>query len=338
MLYNTFMNIDRKQFIINVLYFACWALIIYVGFQYLLPIFLPFLFAYFLSVLSHRITKDQSTLILLVIYIVVGFLLALIIIALISNLQDFITRIPSIYRETLEPYFSNLYSQLEDLVESLDIEVLRQSLETVLALVKDAVSTLVNKIVSLLSSAVVSIPNAMFSVIIFIVASFYFTADYDKVQGFISRNMSTLHEYGREKLGVIVVAYAKIMSLTFIEVTIGLLILGIPNALLLGVITAIVDILPVLGTGTVLIPWGIIELVVGNWKGIGILVLYVVITIIRQYVEPKIVGKELDIPPLLSLMSMVLGLRLFGLKGMIGLPLIISFYLYKRNSDIIKNA
>ena len=152
------MNIDRKQFIIDFLYFACWALIIYVGFQYLLPIFFPFVFAYFLSVISHRITKDQSTLILLVIYIVVGFILALIIIALISNLQDFIQRIPTIYRETLEPYFSNLYSQLEDLVEQLDIEVLRQSLETVLALVKDAASTLLNKLMSLLSSAVVSIP------------------------------------------------------------------------------------------------------------------------------------------------------------------------------------
>ena len=338
MLYNSCMNIDRKQFIIDFAYYACWAAIIYVGFKYLFPIFLPFLLGYLLSVLSHRITKDQSTLILLVIYIVLGFVFALIIIALISNLQDFIPRIPTIYRETLEPYFSNLYDRLEILVENLGIDILRQSLETILTLVRDAVSTLLNKLVTILSSAVVSIPSAMFSIMIFIVASFYFTADYDKVQGFISRRLSTVYEFSKDKLSVVITAYSKIMLLTFIEVTVGLLIMGIPNAILLAFITAIVDILPVLGTGTVLIPWGIIELIVGSWRGIGILVLYVLITIIRQYIEPRIVGKELDIPPLLSLMSMVLGLRLFGLKGMIGLPLIISFYLYKRNSDIIKNA
>ena len=330
-------NSNRKSFLINFAYYACWLVIIYVGFEYLLPIFLPFILAYMLSALSHKITKNQSTLMLVLIYIVLGFLLVLIIMSIVSGLAAFITRVPSIYKNNIEPYFLELYYRLDALIEKLNIDFLKDSLESILNILKDGVGTILNKTVSLLSSVVFSIPSILFSIVIFIIASFYFTADYDKVQQRINRYFPSLQSFTSEKLSQIATAYGKIMCMTFVEVSIGLLILGFKYPLLIGAITAVVDILPVLGSGTVLIPWGIFEIVIGNWKGVGLLVLYIIITIVRQYIEPRFVGKELDIPPLLSLMSMVIGLRLFGFAGMLGFPLMVSFYQYKRTNDILNN-
>ena len=92
-------------------------------------------------------------------------------------------------------------------------------------------------------------------------------------------------------------------------------------ALLLGLLIAIIDILPVLGTGTVLIPWGIAELLFENTAlGIGLLVLYAVITVIRNFAEPKIVGRQMGINPLFTLLSMFIGIKLLGFAGVIIFP------------------
>ena len=96
----------------------------------------------------------------------------------------------------------------------------------------------------------------------------------------------------------------------------------IEYSLLLAIIIAFIDILPVLGVGTVLIPWGLITLLMKDFRtGTGLLILYGIITILRQFIEPKIIGKSLGLHPLVSLISMYMGFRLFGVFGMITGPL-----------------
>lgn len=111
--------------------------------------------------------------------------------------------------------------------------------------------------------------------------------------------------------------------LTFLQMFIGLAVLGIPYAFLLALLIAAVDFLPLLGTGIILIPWSVICLLLGEVKlGIGLIVLYGVSTVIRQVLEPKLIGEGLGLHPLLSLFSMYAGLRLFGVGGMILAPLV----------------
>ena len=115
--------------------------------------------------------------------------------------------------------------------------------------------------------------------------------------------------------------YAILMLMTFLELLAGFLILRVKYALLLSLLIAVVDILPVLGTGTVLIPWGIAGLILKNTAlGIGILVLYAVITVIRNFAEPKIIGKQIGINPLFTLLSMFIGIKLLGFAGVIIFP------------------
>ncbi len=100
----------------------------------------------------------------------------------------------------------------------------------------------------------------------------------------------------------------------------------IPYAMTVALVIAVLDILPILGTGSVLIPWGILAAVNGNFKmALGVVLLYLVITVVRNIIEPKLVGKQVGLHPVLTLAGMLLGLRFAGFIGMLGVPFLLAF-------------
>ncbi len=124
-----------------------------------------------------------------------------------------------------------------------------------------------------------------------------------------------------------------ITLITFLELFVAFTVLGIKYAFLIALVIAVIDILPVLGTGTVLIPWSIFLLLIGDYyTGIALIIVYIVIAVIRQIIEPKIVGKYIGLYPLLTLVAMYTGLRVMGVLGLITFPLII-IIVKKLNDD-----
>ncbi len=120
------------------------------------------------------------------------------------------------------------------------------------------------------------------------------------------------------------------MFITFCELAIGLTILkfiGVMNnsyTFIIAIAIAIFDILPVAGSGGILIPWALIALISGDvGQAIGLIVIYIVISIIRQYIEPKIVGDSLGVNPLVTLAGLYFGLKLFGFMGMFIVPILV---------------
>lgn len=139
-------------------------------------------------------------------------------------------------------------------------------------------------------------------------------------------------------LGKMGKSYSIIILVTFAELTVGLLLLkaiGLYTGgyiFAIALLTAIVDILPVLGTGTILIPWAVYSFCTGKIGfGIGILVIYAIIGVVRQVIEPKLVASQLGLPPYLMLMAMFVGTQLFGFIGLFLLP--ITFTLIKVLND-----
>ena len=174
------------------------------------------------------------------------------------------------------------------------------------------------------------------AVVIGIIAWILFTKDYDKVVHFIKLQLPAKHknllsetkQLFSKTIVKMLRAYALIMFITFCELFLGFTVMntiGIMHnayAVVIAIGIAIFDILPVAGSGGILIPWALISLLGGNTKqGIGLLVLYVVITVIRQYIEPKIVGQTLGVNPLVTLMGLYFGLKIFGFIGMFLVPL-----------------
>lgn len=123
-------------------------------------------------------------------------------------------------------------------------------------------------------------------------------------------------------------AYAIIMFITFCELAIGFTILNVIGVMnnkyiyIIALATAIFDILPVAGSGGVLLPWAAVAFVMGDvGQGIGMLVIYAVITVVRQYLEPKIVGDSLGVNPIITLAGLYFGLKIFGFMGMFIVPI-----------------
>jgi predicted PurR-regulated permease PerM len=118
-------------------------------------------------------------------------------------------------------------------------------------------------------------------------------------------------------------AYGILLLLTFALLLIGFWILGVEYAFLLAFLIALADLLPVIGVGTILIPWGIIMLIQKEfYLGFGLLILFLAISLIRQVAEPKVLGKSLGLHPLLALFATYVGFTLFGLLGMILAPIV----------------
>ena len=126
------------------------------------------------------------------------------------------------------------------------------------------------------------------------------------------------------------------MSLTFVELSIGLTIIHVPNSVIIALLIAIFDILPVLGTGGIMIPWVVISAFSGDYPlALGLLIVYVVITIIRNILEPKIVGSQIGLHPVITLCSMFIGVQLFGVIGLFGFPIGLSLLRYLNENGTI---
>ncbi len=123
-------------------------------------------------------------------------------------------------------------------------------------------------------------------------------------------------------------AYGLIMFITFCELFLGLTILNLIGVMdngyvfMIAIAIAVFDILPVAGSGGILIPWAVVSVILGSYpQAIGLIIIYVIITVIRQYIEPKIVGTSLGVHPIVTLAGLYFGLKLFGFMGMFIVPL-----------------
>lgn len=180
------------------------------------------------------------------------------------------------------------------------------------------------------------IPAVIVAILISIISCFFVASDYDNFTGIIKGMLSKENEEKLVKTKHIIVnvlgkyckSYALIMFITCCEIALGLYILKLCKLytggyiIVIAICTALMDILPVFGTGTVMIPWAVISLFTHKiGLAIGLAILYVVIFIVRQVLEPRLVAKNVDMHPFITLASMYIGLQVFGFIGLIFLPI-----------------
>lgn len=171
-----------------------------------------------------------------------------------------------------------------------------------------------------------AIPNFFLNTTITLISAYFFMADRDVIWAAVKKGcprwISSQMRKTRKGLSRAMSGYFKAQYILMVVVGIisiaGLLILGNQYALLLGLLLAALDFLPILGTGAVFIPWALMSLATGNLhQAIGLAIIYGVITITRQVMQPKILGDQMGAHPLASLMSIFIGFRIFGIFGLI---------------------
>ena len=216
---------------------------------------------------------------------------------------------------------------------------------------ENILNTVATKLTGVFSSFATTVakktPSFLFNFIVALVASCYIAKDYDILVRFfrelcgknIFSKVTEIKNIITQSVWKLLKGYALLMLITYTELIIGFFVLGVKHPFILAVLVSFIDVLPVFGTGTVLIPWGITVISSGNSQGFGILILYILITVVRNFAEPKIIGNQIGINPLFTLLVMFAGLRIMGFWGLVIFPLafIVTIKYYKRQLQLEKS-
>lgn len=179
---------------------------------------------------------------------------------------------------------------------------------------------------SAIKNTAMKIPNMVVQFIIFLLATYFFIADKEKLIMFYKKHFpesmqkqaTTIYRQTILVVAGYFKAQFKIMFIIYIELVIGLLILQVNYSWLIGLGIAFLDMLPIFGTGTVLIPWAVIKLLTGDFAmAIGMLAIYAIAFVLHQMLQPKLIGDSVGMNPFLALFIMYIGYRVGDLLGMI---------------------
>lgn len=339
------MDIEKKrEFIIKTVYFSIILAMLYIGIKYLLVWFLPFIIGFVIAFLLNPIVKMISKRLnikpgiagfftVLIFHTTIGVLISIIIMKIFVFLKNIFIELPTTYTTIIEPMILKISSNFEDIIIKLDptlIEAIRNFIYSFTESLGSIISSISKGVVGIVSSTVSVVPGFFIALIFSVISSFFFAISYEEITGFILRQLSPkaknmffdIKEYIVGTLFKIIKAYLIIITITFLELSIGLTVLRVENSIMVALIISCVDILPVLGTGGIVIPWIIIELIKGNSiLAVGLFIVYIIITIIRNIIEPKIVGEQIGLNPLVVLICIFVGVKLFGFIGLLVFPI-----------------
>ncbi len=310
----------------------------YFIFEYLLPVIFPLICAFFASwcvwrvaVKIHSFTGIPRGICSFFLVTLSLILLGCVVVFVFRQLFAEATRLLSgLSRE--DGLWQNL-KRLEDIPAIYPvIKYSEEFADYVTPLISRGLELLTSYIGTVIGSIIKATPNAFLGGVVTVLFVYYASIDFDRIGKTLGAiipkricpRASELRKRVLKAVGGYLRAYGIIFALTFFEILAGLLVLCPQYCFIGAFCIAAVDILPVFGAGFVLIPWGVVCLLTGNiFRGVGLLVLYLAVTVVRQIIEPKIIGGSLGIHPLLTLTGIFFGYRLFGVAGMLTAPLII---------------
>lgn len=312
--------------------------VLYLVLTKLLAFFAPFLVALFIAFLIEkpvrflqkkcRFSRGAASAVSLLLFIILaGGLIGLLFYRLFMEVWD-LTKNSSSYQfiltriQELLDVGGTWYTGLpEEIVKTIE-----ENFDSIFSRISNTVTKWINSLLDIMVTVLKSLPQVLLYIIITLVSAFFMSRDRNKISQFVFRQFST--DWGERAKGIkndlllALTGYIKavliLVTISFFEVLIGYNILGIRYSLFLAILTAVADLLPILGPGTVLVPGAVINFVSGEYfTAVGFLILYIIVTMVRQFLEPRIVGGNIGLHPLATLVSIYLGYRLFGVAGVI---------------------
>ena len=320
----------------------------YFVFRYALPLLLPFLVAYAVSSLVRPLANKIAsrthlprglcaTVLLLLVFGLGGWGIWAGSVRLIAELGNFVERLLAdggildamdalmLWTEEIGIRFGFLSGGKENTQALYD---------AVMQMVGNVLSSVAARLPEIAASLFSALPSVLFFLVVSVVACFYFCTDGARITHGLSaflpqkwrQRMPRIGDAMRDIFRKYIKAYGILLAMTFALLLVGFWTLRVEYAFLLAFLIALADLLPVIGVGTILIPWGIVMLLQRNfYVGFGLLILYLVISLVRQVAEPKVLGKSLGLHPLLTLFATYVGFSLFGILGMVLAPIVALF-------------
>ena len=335
---------QKKQFLVNFAYYGILltitVLAIKYGWKLLTPFVIAFTVAFFMKPIVNRVNvylkirrSVAAILCVLGFYSVVvgavtfaGFQAAI-------GIRNLFFALPDFYYGELAPRIELMLDQMEKIVVNIDptVKLIAEEYSvTVLEKLGGAITEMSAASIAAISTFATKIPSLFIQTLITIIASVFISIDYYQITSFIANQMNVkqitiLYEaemYAKTAIVKYLKSYSLILFITFAEIGVGLWLMKIRWPFVVAGIIAVFDILPMVGTGGIIIPWGIIAIVMGDLPlGLGMFALYLFVTVVRNTIEPKIIGQQVGLHPVATLISMFLGTKLLGVVGLFGFPI-----------------
>ncbi len=366
----------RVSFLVNIAYWAVIVAIVYLVFKYLVNLLMPFFLALIFAAVARpvavflsreyrykknaagervavrrrvRMNRTVAGIIsVILLFLIVLGLLIILFVQLADTVADLAAGIPGLYYAKVLPGITEFFAKVEELAGRIDeslLEMVQSAVPNILSSVGSTVTEASAKVVGWIASVASRLPGMLLSTIICLIATVFIAVDFDKIKTFIRRNLPErplrmVRDVRDSFLGIVwqfIKSYFIIFCITTTEITVGLLLIGVNRPVLVAVLIAIFDAFPIVGSGMILLPWTILTLISGEvWRGLGLGILYAVVVIARQIIEPKIVGKHVGLRPIVTLICMYAGTRLFGgLIGLFGLPITAAILVDLNDSGIL---
>ena len=304
-----------------------------------LRFFMPFVIGWIIAMIANPLVRFLESRLKVVrkhgSVLVVITVLALIIGApylplskLLSEASGLLQSLPQLW-ETFQIEVRNIGRQLENLFSFLpdqlgvQMKAVADNLDSYMGVLLQNVAT---PTVEAAGSVAKSLPSILVNTVVVILSSYFFIAERDTILNIwkqympenSKKHMSYMRRDAIRLIGGYFMAQFRIMFVVAAILTVGFLVLQVPYSFLLALLISLLDFLPVFGTGTVLIPWGLIKLLSGEYyMAGGLILLYILSQFIRQAIQPKIVGDSMGLPPLMTLVLLYIGFKVSGLGGMI---------------------
>ncbi|MDR3586144.1 MAG: sporulation integral membrane protein YtvI [Desulfosporosinus sp.] len=314
-------------------------------------LFLPFILAFIMTAtinplrnfLVRKVHLPQRVAVLTAMLVEIGGLgviIVLVVIRLIREIQDIYIHWP-VYNEMLQHFFAHWLAK----VEIYYLKLPGNNIDTINNTVKGFTNTIPADLAYILSFAA-KIPEVVIVIVIAVVATFFMSSNSKRyLRDFLQifplewrEHLSELgQDFSRAFAGFIRAEFIVFLITMFFSIA-GLIMIHAKYAIVIGTITGIFGILPVLGVGIILLPWSILAFISGHsLLAIELLLLTTFITIMRHIIEPKILGDNVGLDPLFVLMSMYIGLASTGVIGLILGPFILIAYQALRKAGVFRN-
>lgn len=344
-------HIGRVLLVFVILYFF-----ITKGLFYIMPFFIAFIITLLIedpvSFLERRLRAPRglATIIILLLFIMIfGTLIFFLFSRIITEIINFSRSLPSqgmilSFMDELQHKVQNQYNSLPPNVIKIMENSLGKNIEGIIKTGTDLITNTLQALLQSIINLVTSLPHLFAFTLITIISTYFMTKDRRIIVRFFIRQMPSgwdvkIGSVKNDLFGAfvgLVKAQAILIGLTFTQLLIGYALMGLNYALFAALMTAFVDILPVFGTGAVFVPWIVISLLAGSYqRAIQLLVLYGFIILVRQILEPKLVGRGVGLHPLVALTSMYVGLQLFGVLGMLLGPVLMIIWKALQKANII---
>ena len=304
-----------------------------------LRFFMPFVIGWIIAMIANPLVrflesrlkvvrKHGSVLVVITVLALIIGALYLLLSKLLSEASGLLQSLPQLW-ETFQIEVRNIGRQLENLFSFLpdqlgiQMKAVADNLDSYMGVLLQNVAT---PTVEAAGSVAKSLPSILVNTVVVILSSYFFIAERDTILNLwkqympenSKKHMSYMRRDAIRLIGGYFMAQFRIMFVVAAILTVGFLVLQVPYSFLLALLISLLDFLPVFGTGTVLIPWGLIKLLSGEYyMAGGLILLYILSQFIRQAIQPKIVGDSMGLPPLMTLVLLYIGFKVSGLGGMI---------------------